>query len=152
MVQPAETQIFNRLNVDFLLGVWYDEYVGRPVGCLFSFPPQTHKKYSQPGAWRQKKWPLTVCSFLRTSFSVKGHFCSFLLSNIIGYLTFLNLDFCFFIFFFPLSVYERICFCLISSIDMICRFFIAIQILVFEYDFCFCPFFDSRCWGILSDP
>jgi len=55
MVQPAETQIFNRLNVDFLLGVWYDKYVGRPVGCLFSFPLQEHKKYSLPGAWLQKK-------------------------------------------------------------------------------------------------
>ena len=32
------------------------------------------------------------CLFFRTSFSVKGHFCSFLLSNIIGYLAFLNLD------------------------------------------------------------
>ena len=47
-----------------------------------------------------KEMTLDCLFFLRTSFSVKGHFCSFLLSNIIGYLAFLNLDICLFWFCF----------------------------------------------------
>ena len=47
--------IFSTWNVDFNFRVWYDKYVGQPVGCS-SFSP------GQP-AENQKKWPLTVCSF-----------------------------------------------------------------------------------------
>lgn len=42
----------------------------------------------------KKKWPLAVASFFTDAFhAAKGHFCSFLLSNIIGYLTFLQILF-----------------------------------------------------------
>ena len=45
-----------------------------------------------------KEMTLDCCSF-RTFFTVKGHFCSFLLSNIIGYLAFLDWTFPLHIFF-----------------------------------------------------
>ena len=91
MVQSYEYRILLQVNVDLFFHMWYDEYIGAAVGCPFFFTRASRKT--------QKKWPLTVCSFSEL-FSVKGHFCSFLLSNIIGYLAFLNLDFWAFSFWF----------------------------------------------------
>ena len=40
----------------------------------------------------KKKWPLAVASFFTDAYrAAKGHFCSLLLSNIIGYLAFLQI-------------------------------------------------------------
>ena len=67
MVQNTENMIFMILIVDLEVWMWYDNHVGaagRPA--RFSL-------------LRQKKWPLT--NLLITQI-VKGHFCSFLLSNI----------------------------------------------------------------------
>ena len=108
-MQDSEITFFRRSNVDFHFRLWYDKYVGRPVGCSFVF--------CRSGAWTAKEMTLDCLFFLRTSFSVKGHFCSFLLSNIIGYLAFLNLDF--FAFHLFLFLIFKNLLCLTPSIEKV---------------------------------
>ena len=78
MVQQSEIHVFGQINVDSGLWMWYAEYVGAAA------PPFLFRRI------RQAKEMTLDCSF---SDIVKGHFCSFLLSNIIGYLAFVKLDF-----------------------------------------------------------
>ena len=97
-------------------------------------------------AKKEKEMTLDCLFFLRTSFSVKGHFCSFLLSNIIGYLAFLNLDFFAFHLFLILILKNLLC--LTPSIEKVTFSF---SLSDFGFDELLCPF-DSRCLGIFSDP
>ena len=137
-MQDSEITFFCISNVDFHFRLWYDKYVGRPVGCSFVF--------CRSGAWTAKEMTLDCLFFLRTSFSVKGHFCSFLLSNIIGYLAFLNLDFFLFdLFIISFSDSQELP-CLISSADKIV---ISLSLSVLDLilsSFGICPVFDSRCY------
>jgi len=119
--------------------MWYAEYVGAALGAgLFSFPDTKQKRND----------PWLICSF--ELFSVKGHFCSLLISNIIGYLTFLNLDISLFvlIFFFSFFCFERIRFALTLSIDKIYGSLNALQF--WDLNFWFLAFvqLDSWCWNL----
>ena len=98
--------------------------LGRLWAVLFSVHPRAIKK--RPAGRPCTKEMTLDCLFFRTSFSVKGHFCSFLLSNIIGYLAFLNLDLCLFILiFFHFLFWFKICFAwshlLIKSTNFSCH-------------------------------
>ena len=75
-----KSQLTNQVDL------WYTEYVGAAIGCLLFLAAEHTVRLSK----KAKEMTLDCLFFLRTSFSVKGHFCSFLLSNIIGYLAFLN--------------------------------------------------------------
>ena len=149
MVQPSEIIIFCQLIVDTIFYLWYDKYVGAALGCSFLRPSPGQQKTPLRAPATQKKWPLTVCSF-RTSFSVKGHFCSFLLSNIIGYLAFVDLDFCLFIdlISFPLSDFKN--HLAWSHLLIKSWFFTASQLFGFDFwSFSgFCPFLIPDVRGI----
>ena len=122
--------------------LWYTEYVGAAAGCPLFSPGSAGIRRSQ----KAKEMTLDCLFFLRTSFSVKGHFCSFLLSNIIGYLAFLNLDF--FAFHLFLFLIFKNLLCLTPSIEKVTFSF---SLSDFGFDELLCPF-DSRCLGIFSDP
>ena len=83
MVQSSESPIFQQINVDIDPPAWYAESVGAAL-CRLPFS-------AGGGSGKQKEMTLD-CLFFRTSFSIKGHFCSLLLSNIIGYPAFVGLD------------------------------------------------------------
>ena len=89
------------------------------------------------------------CLFFSNSFSVKGHFCSFLLSNIIGYLAFLNLDFFTFLSYIISCLIFKNQFALTSSIET--PWFLLASQIWFDMDQKVCPV-DSGCCGIFSDP
>ena len=76
--------ILHNFLLTLSLCICYTEYVGAVSDRPFFCPAQ------------QKEMTLD-CSFFSNFFTVKGHFCSFLLSNIIGYLAFLDWTFPFFI-------------------------------------------------------
>ena len=117
--------------------MWYDKYVGVAVGCPFFFAGSSQKRK------RNDPWLFVL---FKNFFSVKGHFCSFLLSNIIGYLAFLNLDFfLFYQFIISFSDSQELP-CLISSVDKIV---ISLSLSVLDLilsSFGICPVFDSRCY------
>ena len=96
--------LYAQIFIDKFCRFWYDKYVGVVLGCPLFSPVSAGIRRSK----KVKEMTLDCLFFLRTSFSVKGHFCSFLLSNIIGYLAFLNLDCLLFIFSF--FWFSRICF------------------------------------------
>lgn len=151
LVQSSEIPFSNQLNVDFVFGLWYAEYVGRALGRSSFLPVPGKKKRPLTGSCQAKEMTLD-CLFFRTSFSVKGHFCSFLLSNIIGYLTFFNLDICLF-WSFPVLIFKNQ-FALTLSVDKIFEFFTADQFRIWFFGFC--PL-DSWClesffWSVEFSP